>query len=482
VLHVREAAAAALGAELAEGWEELVELPFHSDRGFSAAVGRAGDATRLVVKGAPEVLLPRCSHERDDTGKRPLDRAGRDRATATVHTLAARGLRVLAVARRNVGDAVADGQQTLDPAELAGDLTLLGFLALADVARPEAAPTIADLHRVGLTTVMITGDHPVTARAIAVGLGIPAEVVVTGPQLAGRTEQARTELIARASVFARVSPEQKLQIIAGLQAAGRVVAMTGDGANDAAAIRLADVGIGMAARGSVAARSAADLVLTNPDVSLLLDALVEGRAMWRRVRDAVAILIGGNAGEVAFTLAGTALAGRAPIGTRQFLLVNMLTDLLPAMAIALAATPTDPAERQRLLAAGAPSLGAPLLHDIAVRGAATGAGALVAWQIGRVTGTRRRASTMALAALVGTQLGQTLLVGGRNPLVLATGIGSAAALTGIIEIPGVSQFFGCTPLDPLAWAVVVGASAAGTAGAALLPRLLPAPPPDPTSA
>ena len=479
---VLQAAAAVLGAELAEGWEELVELPFHSDRGFSAAVGRAGDATRLVVKGAPEVLLPRCSHERDDTGKRPLDRAGRDRATATVHTLAARGLRVLAVARRNVGDAVADGQQTLDPAELAGDLTLLGFLALADVARPEAAPTIADLHRVGLTTVMITGDHPVTARAIAVGLGIPAEVVVTGPQLAGRTEQARTELIARASVFARVSPEQKLQIIAGLQAAGRVVAMTGDGANDAAAIRLADVGIGMAARGSVAARSAADLVLTNPDVSLLLDALVEGRAMWRRVRDAVAILIGGNAGEVAFTLAGTALAGRAPIGTRQFLLVNMLTDLLPAMAIALAATPTDPAERQRLLAAGAPSLGAPLLHDIAVRGAATGAGALVAWQIGRVTGTRRRASTMALAALVGTQLGQTLLVGGRNPLVLATGIGSAAALTGIIEIPGVSQFFGCTPLDPLAWAVVVGASAAGTAGAALLPRLLPAPPPDPTSA
>ncbi len=150
-------------------------------------------------------------------------------------------------------------------------------------------------------------------------------------------------------MFARVSPEQKLRIIGDLQRSGRVVAMTGDGANDAAAIRLADVGIGMAAHGSVSARTAADLVLTTPDVSLILDTLIEGRAMWGRVRDAVAILLGGNAGEVGFTLAGTALAGRAPIGTRQFLLVNMLTDLAPSMAIALAATPTDPAERTDLL-------------------------------------------------------------------------------------------------------------------------------------
>ena len=478
-------AAHPISADLEQDWTELTELPFQSDRGFSAAVGRTSDSLRLVVKGAPETVLPRCTHERDDTGKRVLDSAARKRATTMVHALASQGLRVLAVARRNLSEVLPEHSPDTpspDPEEFTEDLTLLGFIALADIPRPEAAPTITALHTAGLGTVMITGDHPVTAKAIAHGLGIPADRVVTGPELAGLDEQARTALVTQASVFARVSPEQKLRIIGALQRAGRVVAMTGDGANDAAAIRLADVGIGMAAHGSVSARTAADLVLTTPDVSLLLDALVEGRAMWGRVRDAVAILLGGNAGEVGFTLAGTALAGRAPIGTRQFLLVNMLTDLAPSMAIALAATPTDPAERRNLLTAQVPSLGAPLLRDIAIRGATTGAGALLAWQIGRVTGTRRRASTIALAALVGTQLGQTLLIGGRNPLVLATGLGSAAALAGLIQTPGLSQFFGCTPLGPLAWATVLGSSTGATLLAAAAPTSCPPPAYPPTPA
>ncbi len=477
-------AAHPISADMEQDWTELTELPFQSDRGFSAAVGRTSDSLRLVVKGAPEILLPRCTHERDDTGKRVVDAAARKRATTMVHALAGQGLRVLAVARRNLSEVLPENSPDTpspDPEEFTEDLTLLGFIALADIPRPEAAPTITALHTAGLGTVMITGDHPVTAKAIAHGLGIPADRVVTGPELAGLDEQARTALVTHASVFARVSPEQKLRIIGALQRAGRVVAMTGDGANDAAAIRLADVGIGMAAHGSVSARTAADLVLTTPDVSLLLDALVEGRAMWGRVRDAVAILLGGNAGEVGFTLAGTALAGRAPIGTRQFLLVNMLTDLAPSMAIALAATPTDPAERRNLLTAQVPSLGAPLLRDIAIRGTTTGAGALTAYQIGRFTGRRKRASTIALAALVGTQLGQTLLIGARNPLVLATGLGSAAALAAIIQTPGISQFFGCTPLGPLAWTTVLASSTGATMLAAVAPRLLPTPDASPLS-
>ena len=462
-----------------ESWTELAELPFQSDRGYSASVGRTATSLRLVVKGAPETLLPRCTHERDDSGKRALDRAGRERATAMVHALAGQGLRVLAVARRNISDVLPeehDPTNRADPEEWTEDLTLLGFVALADIPRPQAAPTLAALRTAGFATVMITGDHPVTAHAIAHDLGLNTDRVVTGPQLVGLDEPARTALVGQSRVFARVSPEQKLRIIGDLQRSGRVVAMTGDGANDAAAIRLADVGIGMAAHGSISARTAADLVLTTPDVSLILDALIEGRAMWGRVRDAVAILLGGNAGEVGFTLAGTALAGRAPIGTRQFLLVNMLTDLAPSMAIALAATPTDPDERTDLLTGDVPSLGAPLLRDIAIRGATTGAGALLAWQIGRITGTRRRASTIALAALVGTQLGQTLLIGGRNPLVLATGLGSTAALAALIQTPGLSQFFGCTPLGPLAWTTVLGCATGATLLAVATPHLLPTPP------
>jgi cation-transporting ATPase I len=469
---VLDAAQEVLGHRPDEAWEELTEVPFHSERKFSAAVGRTPGKVRMVVKGAPEVLLPRCSHVRDDEGKRPLDGAHRARAAAAVHDLAAQGLRVLAVARRNVRGV---GEPVPDPEEVAGlgDLTLLGFIALADTARPQAAATVAALRDGGIRPVMITGDHPVTARAIASTLGIPDANLLTGQELADLDEGARAATVSRASVFARVSPEQKLQIVEMLRRSGQVVAMAGDGANDAAAIRLADVGIGMAAKGSTSARSAADLVLTEPDISLVIDALVEGRAMWRRVRDAVAVLLGGNVGEIAFTLVGTALGGHAPISTRQFLAVNMFTDLLPSMALALAPTPAEPGERSVLLASGPPSLGGPLLRDIGLRGLVTGAGALAAWQVGRLTGSRRRAGTMGLATLVGTELGQTLLLSGRNPLVVATSLGSAAVLAAAIQLPGVSRFLGSTPLGPAEWFVVLVCTAAATVASAALPRLFP---------
>ena len=184
--------------------------------------------------------------------------------------------------------------------------------------------------------------------------------------------------------------------------------MAGDGGNDAAAIRLADIGIGLAAHGSTAARAAADLILTDPDLTRILDALNEGRALWASVRDAVAILLGGNAGEVAFTVLGTALSGRAPLGTRQLLLVNLLTDMLPALAVAhRTPIPDDTSMTQP-----APALWGPdFTRLLAIRGTATTLGALTAWQTGRLTGRPRRADTMGLAALITTQLGQTLITG-----------------------------------------------------------------------
>jgi cation-transporting ATPase I len=144
------------------------------------------------------------------------------------------------------------------------------------------------------------------------------------------------------------------------------------------------------------------------------------------------------------------------------------------MALALAPTPADPKERTALLAAGPPSMGKELLRDIGIRGAVTSVGALLAWQLGRLGGTRRRAGTIALATLVGTELGQTLLIGGRDPLVLATSLGSAVVLAALIQTPVVSQFFGCTPLDPLAWALVSTCSAGATLAAAVAARALPA--------
>jgi cation-transporting ATPase I len=244
--------------------------------------------------------------------------------------------------------------------------------------------------------------------------------------------------------------------------------MTGDGANDAPAIRLAHAGIALGDRGSPAAREAADLVVVDDRIETILAAIIEGRALWTSVRDALAILVGGNLGEVAFTLTATALAGESPLGARQLLLVNLLTDMLPAMTIAM----RQPANRspEMLLHEGPDaSLGSALVAQIALRATTTASGTFGAWIVARGTGTRRRASTVALIALVGTQLGQTVVVGGASPMVLASSAASAAALAVIIQTPVVSQFFGCTPLGPFGWGIGVGASAAATGASVVAP-------------
>ena len=469
-------------------WTVLAEVPFESSRGFAAAIGTLStDPSKplLMLKGAPEVVLPRCRFADPE--------ADLNHAESLVHSLAEQGLRVLAVAQRGwVHDTEDDDDTDADAVDAAAhDLELIGYVGLADTARPSARPLIEALLDVERKVVLITGDHPVTARAIAHQLGLPTDArVVTGADLAGLDEDACAKLAADVQVFARVSPEQKVQIVAALQRGGRVTAMVGDGANDAAAIRMADVGIGVSGRGSSAARGAADIVLTEDDLGVLLDALVEGRGMWAGVRDAVTILVGGNVGEVLFTIIGTAFGtGRAPVGTRQLLLVNLLTDMFPALAVAVTPQFDEPeadeydteeeadearrAYQRSVLTEPTPSLDAPLMRQIVTRGAVTAAGATAAWAIGRWTpGTERRTATMGLTALVTTQLAQTLLTRRHSPLVVATALGSSAVLVAIVQTPGVSHFFGCTPLGPVAWTGVVGATAAATGLSVLAPNWL----------
>ncbi len=486
-------AAKTLNGQSGSEWTVLAEVPFESSRGYSAAIGRseADPGPILVVKGAPEEILPRCRFVDSDGDQGP-----KDHADALVVRLAERGLRVLAVAQRRWEHATGDEDTDADAVDAAAhDLELLGYVGLADTARPSARPLIEALVEANRRVVLITGDHPVTARAIARQLGLPSDArEIGGAELAVLDEDARARVVADVQVFARISPEQKVQIVSALQSCGQVTAMVGDGANDAAAIRMADVGIGVSGRGSSAARGAADIVLTEDDLGVLLDALVEGRGMWSAVRDAVSILVGGNVGEVLFTIIGTALGtGRAPVGTRQLLLVNLLTDMFPALAVAVTPQyprPDEGHEQERdgvdrdadelhrafqraTLAGPAPSLDAPLMRQIVTRGAVTAAGATAAWAIGRWTpGTERRTATMGLAAVVTTQLAQTLLARRHSPLVIGTALGSAGVLVAIVQTPGVSHFFGCTPLGPVAWSGVIGATAAATGVSVLAPNWL----------
>ncbi|MFE6635769.1 HAD-IC family P-type ATPase [Streptomyces tendae] len=439
-------------------WTQEEGLPFETSRGYAAAVGREGGTgpAVLVVKGAPETVLPACADLPAHT-------------TEVAQRLARDGLRIIAVARRPL----ARGEKAAEVLEQPpSKLEFTGLLALADVPRETSPALVRGLREAGVRPVVLTGDHPQTAHAIAVDLGWPEDaVVVTGDELAAADRTVRSRMLRDADVVARVAPEQKLQVVESLRDAGRVVGMVGDGANDAAAIRAADIGVGISARGSAAARNAADLVVTGDDLLVLVEAVREGRALWHSVADAIAILIGGNAGEVGFGILGTVLGGAAPLSTRQMLLVNLFTDLFPAMAVAVTKT-GDP--EQEAADAGAPLgtavLGEPLIRQIRHRALTTALGATAAWLFGRFTpGTQRRSTTMALCAVVGTQLAQTLADRRDSRLVQVTSLGSAAALVALVMTPGASRLFGCTPLGPLAWTGVAAAIALALAGQRALP-------------
>jgi cation-transporting P-type ATPase I len=443
------------------GWHPIRELPFESVRGFHAVVGREAGGLRLAVKGAPEVILPRCD----------LDDELRAAMVRRSEALAEEGLRVLAVAEsRRVAEGEAPAEGLAD--EAVTGLRFLGFLGFSDPVRPTAAEAVAGLKRAHVHVVMITGDHPRTAARIARDLGIlDGTQVLGGTELEDLDDASLDEVLPRVSVFARVSPSQKVRIVKAYQRVGRTVAMTGDGANDAQAIRLADVGIALGRRGTAAARRAADVVVTDDRIETILDAIVEGRSLWGSVRDAVSILVGGNAGEVAFTVTASILTGRSPLDARQLLLVNLLTDAVPAMVLA-AQKPHGDAYELALREGPDVSLASALERDILWRAVLTAGAAGGAWITSRSLGGDRRANTVSLAALVGSQLGQTLLVGRRDPAVWAAGVGSAAFMAGVIQTPGISHFFGCRPLGPLSWFIALGASAASTAVALTAPHAL----------
>ncbi|GAA4832635.1 cation-translocating P-type ATPase [Saccharopolyspora rosea] len=430
------------------------ELPFEPSRGFHAV--RSGNL--LSVKGAPEVVLQRCRRWRLPDGVLAFDADARARVDAEIERLALRGYRLLAVAEREV-----TGRGELDESDV-DDLDLVGLLCLADPVHPAAAESVARLRRSGVDVVMITGDHPSTAEAIATELEmVDGSRVMTGTELDALDDEQLTGELPKISVFARVSPAQKARIVRCLRAAGRVVAMTGDGANDVPAIGLAHVGIAFGSRATSAAREAADLLVSNDRIETLTEGIVEGRGMWASVRDALSILLGGNLGEIGYSLGAGLLSSGAALNPRQLLVVNMLTDVLPASAIAVSPPPGRSPEQ--LLAEGPDvSLGQALARDVYVRATATAGAAGLAWLLSRPTATAGQARTAGLVALVSAQLAQTVAMRGRTPLVLVATAGSVLLLGVLVQTPGVSTFFGSSPLWPHHWGIALGCAAAAALG------------------
>jgi cation-transporting P-type ATPase I len=425
-------------------------LPFQSDRPFAASL----IGNRLRIKGAPEKVTKALGKQNGQM-------------SALLDELTADGLRVLAVAECELSDADAKAAKN-DPERLerlcTSKLRPVGVVGIADTLRPTAANLLKELGNRDIGVRLITGDHPVTASVVAndLGLHVSPDQVVTGDEWENMSADERAEAVSDHSVFARMSPEHKIDVVQTLERIDMVTAMVGDGANDAAAIRAASVGVGVAAAGSDPARTAADVMLLDGRIEALIDAIDEGNELWRRVQSAVSVLLGGNAGEVCFALISTMLTGRSVLNARQMLLVNMLTDALPAAALAVSPqSERGQADRDE----------AAMWRAIAIRGVATTGGATAAWLMARVTGSPRRAATAALIGLVSSQVLQTL-IDSHGPLVVATNAGTFAVMVGIISTPGVSQLFGCTPVGPFAWGQAISAAVGATMIAAVAPRML----------
>jgi Ca2+-transporting ATPase len=313
-------------AELDAARPRIHEIPFTSESKRMTTLHSGPDGAVAFAKGAPEILLAACTHEQAPVGTVVLDGPARDRILSAARRMAADALRVLAVA--TLRDAT--------PATCERGLTLLGLVGMFDPPRAEAREALATCEQAGIRVVMITGDHPLTAEAIARELGLlKGGRVVTGVELAALDDTTLGREVEDIDVCARVSPADKLRVVEALQKRGHVVAMTGDGVNDAPALKKADIGIAMGVTGTDVAREAAAMTLTDDNFASIVAAVEEGRGIFGNIKKYLMFLLSSNVGEIGL-IAGTALLGMPlPLTAVQILYVNLATDGLPALALAV---------------------------------------------------------------------------------------------------------------------------------------------------
>ena len=451
-------------ASAVEAWPRLDSIPFESQHCFMATYHQDHTGEPWIfVKGAPERVMEMCDRQLGDDGEQPLDP---DYWRRMATDIAARGLRLLALGYKRAQPAHAQ----LGMEDMRSGFCLLALVGIIDPPREEAIAAVADCHRAGIRVKMITGDHAETARAIGaaldIGVGKPA---LTGAEVALMDEASLRQVVQDVDVFARASPEHKLRLVQALQDTGQVVAMTGDGVNDAPALKRADVGVAMGLKGTEAAKEASDMVLADDNFATIAAAVREGRAVYDNLKKFILFMLPTNGGEALVIIAAILFQLTLPLTPAQVLWINMVTSSTLGLALAF-----EPAERGIMTRRPRPP-GQALLSGFFVWRVlmvsllmATGALGLFLWEMNR-TGDLATARTLAVNAVVMAEMFYLL-----NSRSIFASVINRAGLTGnryvllalgmcvLLQLaftysPVMQALFGSTGLSPLEWLKVLGA-------------------------
>ncbi len=378
--------------DLNKKYPRLAEIPFDSDRKLMTTVNKIDGKNIVIVKGAFDMMAPRCIAGDLETAKKVTE------------AMSENALRVLAVAYKEI-DTVPENSTS---EELENGLTFMGLVGMIDPPRPEAKEAVAVCRRAGIKPVMITGDHVVTASAIAKELGILLEGdrAITGAELDAMTDSELDAQVENISVYARVSPENKIRIVKAWQRKGQVVSMTGDGVNDAPALKAADIGCAMGITGTDVAKGAADMTLTDDNFATIVDAVREGRGIYANIKKVVGFLLGTNIGEVITVFMAMLLWHKTPLLSMQLLWINLVTDSLPAIALGMEAVESDVMDRKPK-----PKNEGIFAHGLGIRvvlqGIMFAALTLIGFKVGEnVTGTLAGGQTLAFMVLALSQVVQ----------------------------------------------------------------------------
>ena len=443
------------------------EAPFDSVRKRMATCHALPNGEALVaVKGAPEAVLARCTHLLGAQGPRPLTDGDRRRIAQVGGDLAGQALRVLAVAQR-LQPAL---PKSMAAESLEAELTFVGLIGMMDPPRPEVRQAVDRCAGAGIRPVMITGDHKDTAVAIAKQLNLyrPGDKAIDGAGLDFLPQETLEEEIEAFSVYARVTPEHKMRIVQAWQRRGHVVAMTGDGVNDAPALKAADIGCAMGRTGTDVAKGAADMILTDDNFATVVAAVEQGRGIYANIRKAIHYLLSCNIGEILTIFLATLLpVSQAPLSPVQLLWLNLVTDSLPALALGM-----EPVEKTAMTqpprGKEEPLFSKAFSRRLAWQGALVGGITLLAYGLGfHLTGTFAVANTMAFATLTFSQLFHAFDVRSEdtplfrlgwfsNPAMNRAFLAGAALQGAVLLAPPLQGVFAVVPMDLAQWGIVLG--------------------------